>query len=331
MIRKTSKQAILLGFLSHLIPIALAEPAEPFIGYIYPNSRDFFGIQRSTYNLNDIANISWTSGYSSQTLTLQCNDGFQGTGPPWQQIWGINSTNASGGGSVLLYVSTVNPLPAAQNTCRFVLDVREADANTDVVSGDAAAYSPDLSIDVGSGDEKGTTYLGYNAVVTKAAAASMVSSAISTTARSTLSAAFATITSPSPSPTMGASTSARSPSGAGLPTSSTSPPPASSSLSSGAATRIGVGIGVGLAILALTFLVTFLLYRRHQRKAVYSMQLGSSSFSRKELDLTLPRAEMFDASHYREMEHPYREEGSSRGVGVRNLAPGRVFEFPDAR
>ncbi|EXU95903.1 hypothetical protein X797_011025 [Metarhizium robertsii] len=199
-----------------------------------PLSANSYGAVRTTWGSNDCVNMSWTSSTStpSQSLHLECNQGPNGTAPPWTRVWTFNSTASSGNGSNLFCVANCNPPPPVSNTCRFVLDIAfvSGESSTDT------AYSPDVSlniIDRKTGES--TTY-----PLPQWTATGTVTTSTSTSTASV--SASTTIASPSSS-----SNSA-------------------SSLSTSAKAGIGVGVGV-VGVILIACLGIFLHRRRMTRIA----------------------------------------------------------------
>ncbi|KAM3486163.1 hypothetical protein MY8738_000665 [Beauveria namnaoensis] len=62
--------------------------------------------------------MSWVLSPSTpfQHIHLECNQGPNGTGPPWIRVWAFNSTASSGNGSSLFCVANCNPPPPSSNT-----------------------------------------------------------------------------------------------------------------------------------------------------------------------------------------------------------------------
>jgi hypothetical protein len=91
----------------------------------------------------------------------------------------------------------------------------------------------------------------------------------------------------------------------------------------------GIGIGVGVAMLAIASMVACILVRHRRR--TQGVRLGTGHGDKKLIELdsttTAPKAEMFDISHFSELEHEYHETARRGSREVRNLAPGRVFEI----
>ncbi|OAA52274.1 hypothetical protein BBO_00115 [Beauveria brongniartii RCEF 3172] len=111
--------------LPHL-PVAATAPGR--IIYPWDNgplSANSYGATRTTWGSQDCVNMSWVSSPSTpfQHIHLECNQGPNGTGPPWIRVWAFISTASSGNGSSLFCVANCNPSPPSSNTCRFVLDL----------------------------------------------------------------------------------------------------------------------------------------------------------------------------------------------------------------
>ncbi|EJP65497.1 uncharacterized protein BBA_05366 [Beauveria bassiana ARSEF 2860] len=111
-----------------------------------PLSANSYGAMRTTWGSQDCVNMSWVSSPSTpfQYIHLECNQGPNGTGPPWIRVWAFNSTSSSGNGSSLFCVANCNPSPPSSNTCRFVLDL----ASSAGKSPTDTAYSPNVSLNV---------------------------------------------------------------------------------------------------------------------------------------------------------------------------------------
>ncbi|KAM3446575.1 hypothetical protein MY3296_009523 [Beauveria thailandica] len=219
-------------FLPALAHLSVAATAPGRIIYPWDNgplSANSHGAVRTTWGSQDCVNMSWVSSPSTpfQHIHLECNQGPNGTGPPWIRVWAFNSTASSGNGSSLFCVANCNPSPPSSNTCRFVLDL----ASSAGKSPTDTAYSPDVSLNVV--DQKmgeGATYpLPQWATTTP------------TTATST-------------------STSAET-SSASTPASSSD---SASGLNTGAKAGIGVGVGA-VCLILLACLGVFLFKRRRAR------------------------------------------------------------------
>ncbi|KAK3187320.1 hypothetical protein K4F52_003951 [Lecanicillium sp. MT-2017a] len=217
--------------------LAAASAAQCKIVYPWNNgpfSTNSYGAIRTTWSFNDCANMSWISSPSTpfQQLHLECNEGPNGTAPPWTRVWSVNSTASSGNGSSLFCVANCNPSPPSSNSCRFVLDVGPNAAASPVDT----VYSPDVSLGImDKKSDKGTIY-----PLPQWTATATTTSLTTMTSISTGTLGIATTAVPSSSSTH------------------------TDTLSTGAQVGIGVGVGV-IGLIFLAFLGILLRRRRQSR------------------------------------------------------------------
>lgn len=197
--------------------------------------------------------LGWNSSSDSpfQWLHLECNEGPDGTDPPWDRVWANNSTSPSGNGSSIFCLANSNPTPSLINTCRFVLELGASpEASTTFT-----AFSPGVSLDVSNRKKVGSTATTYPIESTSSTARSSSATATSTNGGSSSNVASSATTSIPASVQTGSGS--QQPVGSGS-TSYNS----SSGLSTAA--KAGIGAGVGVAVLAAFALIVFILWRKRR-------------------------------------------------------------------
>ncbi|CEJ81522.1 hypothetical protein VHEMI01643 [[Torrubiella] hemipterigena] len=216
-----------------------------------PTSVNSNGHRRATWGFNDCVKLQWNSSSDSpfQWLHLECNEGPDGTNPPWDRVWANNSTAPSGNGSSIFCLANSNPTPPLINTCRFVL---ELGANPEA-STTFTAFSPGVSLDVGNRKKAGSTYPIESTSSMSSTSRSSSATATSTNRGSSTVASSATSIPASAQTGSGGSTS---------PGSSSNSDNSSSGLSTAA--KAGIGAGVGVAVLAALAVIAFILWRKRR-------------------------------------------------------------------